>query len=199
MDKERLDRQFAFLLEMDKEKEIFRQNYIADGSRRENDAEHAWHMALMTILLSEYANEEIDVLHTVTMLLLHDLVEIDAGDTYCYDESGKETQEARELAAADRIFALLPEDQAVKLRAAWDEFEHGDTPEARFARSMDRIQPVMLNANNGRSWKEHHIKRSQILKRNEHTHLGSETLWEYVKENLLMPTFPVEDPFAEEN
>ena len=186
MDKERLKKQFAFFQEIDKEKEIFRQTYLADASRKENDAEHAWHMAIMTVLLSEYANEEIDVLKTVTMLLIHDLVEIDAGDTYAYDPEGKKTQEERERKAADRIFHLLPDDQADKMYALWEEFEAQQTPEAKFARTMDNIQPMMLNdASNGLSWDEHQVKLSQILKRNERTAKGSEQIWEYAKEEFL--------------
>ncbi|MCI5877992.1 MAG: HD domain-containing protein [Lachnospiraceae bacterium] len=186
MDKERLRQQFAFFKEIDKEKEIFRQTYLADASRKENDAEHAWHMAIMTVLLSEYANEEIDVLKTVTMLLIHDIVEIDAGDTYAYDPEGKKTQEERERKAADRIFHLLPDDQADKMYALWEEFEAQQTPEAKFARTMDNIQPMMLNdASNGLSWDEHQVKLSQILKRNERTAKGSEQIWEYAKEEFL--------------
>lgn len=186
MDKERLRQQFAFFKEIDKEKEIFRQTYLADASRKENDAEHAWHMAIMTVLLSEYANEEIDVLKTVTMLLIRDIVEIDAGDTYAYDPEGKKTQEERERKAADRIFHLLPDDQADKMYALWEEFEAQQTPEAIFARTMDNIQPMMLNdASNGLSWDEHQVKLSQILKRNERTAKGSEQIWEYAKEEFL--------------
>lgn len=186
MDKERLKKQFDFFKEIDKEKEIFRQTYLADASRKENDAEHAWHMAIMTVLLSEYANEEIDVLKTVTMLLIHDIVEIDAGDTYAYDSEGKKTQEEREQKAADRIFHLLPDDQADKMYALWEEFEAQQTPEAKFARTMDNIQPMMLNdASNGLSWDEHQVKLSQILKRNERTAKGSEQIWDYAKEEFL--------------
>ena len=186
MDKERLKKQFAFFQEIDKEKEIFRQTYLADASRKENDAEHAWHMAIMTVLLSEYANEEIDVLKTVTMLLIHDIVEIDAGDTYAYDPEGKKTQKERERKAADRIFHLLPDDQADKMYELWEEFEAQQTPEAKFARTMDNIQPMMLNdASNGVSWDEHQVKLSQILKRNERTADGSEQIWEYAKEEFL--------------
>lgn len=186
MDKERLKKQFAFFQEIDKEKEIFRQTYLADASRKENDAEHAWHMAVMTILLSEYANEEIDVLKTVTMLLIHDIVEIDAGDTYAYDPEGKKTQKERERKAADRIFHLLPDDQADKMYELWEEFEAQQTPEAKFARTMDNIQPMMLNdASNGLSWDEHQVKLSQILKRNERTADGSEQIWEYAKDEFL--------------
>lgn len=186
MDKERLRQQFAFFKEIDKEKEIFRQTYLADASRKENDAEHAWHMAIMTVLLSEYANEEIDVLKTVTMLLIHDIVEIDAGDTYAYDPEGKKTQKERERKAADRIFHLLPDDQADKMYELWEEFEAQQTPEAKFARTMDNIQPMMLNdASNGLSWDEHQVKLSQILKRNERTADGSEQIWEYAKDEFL--------------
>lgn len=188
MDKERLEKQFAFFREIDKEKFIGRQTYLSDGVRKENDAEHAWHMAIMTVLLSEYANESIDVLKTVMMLLIHDLVEIDAGDTYAYDEAGKATQRQRELAAADRIFAILPEDQGGKLRQLWDEFEERRTPEAKFARMMDNIQPMMLNdATDGKSWAERGIRLSQVLKRNAHTAEGSEEIWQYALETMLEP------------
>jgi len=148
-DMERLDKQFDFFREIDKEKNIFRQSYLTDGSRKENDAEHAWHAALMILLLSEYSNEKIDVLKTVTMILLHDIVEIDAGDTYAYDEDGKKSQRQREEAAAERIFGLLPKDQADKMRAIWEEFEERKTPEAKFARTMDNVQPMMLNDSSG--------------------------------------------------
>ncbi|MCD8191092.1 MAG: HD domain-containing protein [Clostridiales bacterium] len=185
---DRLQKQFAFILEADKEKFIGRQTYLSDGKRKENDAEHAWHLALMTILLSEYANEEIDVLKTVTMVLIHDIVEIDAGDTYAYDEAGKQTQRAREEAAAQRIFGLLPEDQGEKLRQLWEEFEAQETPEARFARTMDNLQPMMLNAaSDGKAWVEHGVHLSQILNRNQRTAEGSETLWKYAQERFLLP------------
>lgn len=186
--KERLDKQFDFFREIDKEKQIGRQTYLADGSRKENDAEHAWHMAIMTLLLSEYANEEIDVLRTISMLLIHDLVEIDAGDTYAYDDEGKKTQAEREAKAAKRIYGLLPKDQGHKMLDLWLEFEAQETAEAKFARTMDHIQPMMLNdASGGRSWQEHGVKLSQILKRNERTADGSQTLWDYARENLLEP------------
>ena len=186
--KSRLEQQMNFCFEIDKEKMITRQTYRSDGNSKENDAEHAWHMAIMTILLSEYANEEIDVLKTVTMLLIHDLVEIDAGDTYAYDEAAKLTQRDRELAAADRIYSLLPQDQGRKLRALWDEFEEQATPEAKFARTMDNLQPLMLNAGtNGKSWRERGIALSQILGRNKNTAKGSEKLWEYAYEHFIEP------------
>ena len=185
---ERLRRQMAFCMEIDKEKFIGRQTYLSDGERKENDAEHAWHMAIMTLLLSEYANEKIDVLKTMGMLLIHDLVEIDAGDTYAYDEEGKKTQRVREAAAADRLFGMLPEDQGRRLRSWWEEFDSGDSPEARFARAMDHIQPLMLNAaTNGKSWEEHGVHLSQILNRNQETSRGSERLWDYAREHFIEP------------
>lgn len=187
-EKKKLDQLFSFFCEIDKEKFIGRQTYLSDGNRKENDAEHAWHMAIMTLLLSEYANEEIDVLHTISMLLIHDLVEIDAGDTYAYDEERKKTQADRERSAADRIYGMLPEEQGKKLYDLWLEFEDRRTPEAKFARVMDNIQPMMLNAaTDGKAWEEHQVKLSQILKRNEHTAEGSKALWEYAKEVFLEP------------
>lgn len=188
-EKSRLQRQFEFCLEADKEKQIERRTLLSDGKRCENDAEHAWHAALMCVLLSEYANEKIDVLRTVSMLLIHDIVEIDAGDTYAYDENAKLSQNDRELKAADRIFNLLPEDQAKKLRALWDEFEAEETAESKFAHSMDNIQPAMLNnSTNGRVWEENKIKLSQILERNKITPEGSKKLWDYSLNNFIMPS-----------
>ena len=185
---DRLKQQLDFALEIDKEKNIFRQTHLSGHGRNENDAEHAWHMAIMTMLLSEYANEPIDVLHTIGMLLIHDLVEIDAGDTYAYDEEAKKTQRERELAAADRIFGLLPDDQAEYMRGLWDEFEERKTPEARFARTLDNVQPTLLNnASEGRSWEEKGVHLSQILKRNECTKDGSEKLWDYAFNNFIKP------------
>nr|WP_296116799.1 HD domain-containing protein [uncultured Eubacterium sp.] len=186
MDRERLERQFDFIKEIDKEKFIQRQTRLSDNVRRENDAEHAWHMAIMTVLLSEYANEKIDVLRTVIMLLIHDIVEIDAGDTYAYDEERQKTQHERESQAADRIYALLPEDQQKKMRDIWEEFEEAKTPEAKFAHTMDNLQPAMLNTvNGGVAWKERGIAMSQIMKRNVHTAEGSQDLWDYAYENFF--------------
>lgn len=188
MNEERIKQQFDFIREIDKEKLIGRQSYLTGAVRKENDAEHAWHMAIMTILLSEYSNEKIDVLRTITMLLIHDLVEIDAGDTYAYDEAAKATQTERELAAANRIFSILPEEQGKKLREIWEEFEERKTPEAKFARTMDNIQPMMLNANtDGRAWEEHGVCLEQILGRNSYTADGSEVLWEYAYKNFIEP------------
>jgi len=185
---ERLKKQFDFILEADKEKKIERQTYLSDSSRHENDAEHAWHMALMAILLSEHANEKIDVLKTVTMILFHDIVEIDAGDTYCYDPSAGATQKERENAAAERLYRLLPEDQGRKMKALWEEFEERRTPEAKFARTMDNIQPLMLNnATEGRSWKEHSVHIGQIMERNKRTGEGSEAIWKYAYDNFIKP------------
>lgn len=190
MEKSRLEKQFDFCREIDKEKFIKRQTYLSDGIHKENDAEHAWHMAIMAILLGEYANEDIDILKTVTMLLIHDLVEIDAGDTYAYDEEAKKTQGQREKIAADRIFGLLPEDQKEYFRGLWEEFEDGTTPEARFAHTMDNIQPTMLNAaTDGKAWEEHSVQLSQVLGRNKNTAQGSEKLWEYSYQKFISPYF----------
>lgn len=183
---DRLDKQFDFIRELDKEKFIGRQTYLTDGVRKENDAEHAWHMAVMTLILSEYSNEPIDILKTISMILIHDVVEIDAGDTYAYDENAKKTQAEREKKAAKRIFGMLPEGQREKFENLWIEFEERKTPEARFARVMDNIQPMMLNsATDGKAWEEHKVHLEQILKRNEITPTGSEKLWEYAKEKFI--------------
>ena len=185
---ERMERQFAFALEADKEKNIVRQTLISDGSRRENDAEHAWHAALMAVLLSEYANSGIDVLRTVTMLLIHDMVEIDAGDTYAYDEQAKLTQRDREEKAADRVFGLLPDDQRDSFRTLWEEFEACETAESRFAHAMDNIQPAMLNnATDGRVWLERGVRLGQILDRNRSTPEGSRALWDYSLNRFILP------------
>ena len=186
IDLERLEKQMAFIREIDKEKFIGRQTYLSDGKRKENDAEHAWHMAIMAVLLAEYSNEPIDVLRTVTMLLIHDIVEIDAGDTYAYGGTSKADQEARELEAADRIYNLLPADQAQYLYDIWREFEEQKTPEAKFARTLDNFQPCTLNdVTNGISWVEHGVHLSQVMKRNSNTASGSEALWDYQLHNMI--------------
>lgn len=188
MDEERLNRQFAFSEEIDKEKNISRMTYISDGTRRENDAEHAWHAALMAILLAEYSNEPIDVLRTVTMLLLHDLVEIDAGDAFAYDPSAQAAQHGKEVRAADRLYGLLPEDQGRYFRGLWEEFEAGTTPEARFAHVMDNLQPLMLNAlQKGRLWREQGVTLDQVLARNRITPNGSRSLWDYARRTYVQP------------
>lgn len=187
-DRERLQKQIDFIKEIDKEKMIKRQSYLTDCETHENDAEHAWHMAIMTLLLKEYANEEIDVLKTVTMLLIHDLVEVYAGDTYAYDEEGKKTQAEREAKAADKLYGILPEDQGEYFKSIWLEFEEQKTPEAKFARTMDCFQPLMLNdATNGRAWKEHDVRLSWVMNRNKNTRAGSEELWQFAKENFIDP------------
>ncbi|MBE6010587.1 MAG: HD domain-containing protein [Lachnospiraceae bacterium] len=185
----RLDKQFAFLRELDKEKQIIRQTYLADGSRLENDAEHAWHMAVMALFLSEYSNEKIDLLRTISMILLHDVVEIDAGDTYAYDEVAKKSQTDRERQAADRLFGLLPDDQGKHFKALWEEFEERKTPEARFAKALDNFQPLMLNAaSDGKSWEEHGVRLEQVLARNGRSKEGAKELWSYVYEHFIMPS-----------
>ena len=182
---ERFKKQIEFLTELDKAKKIGRQTYLSDGSRKENDAEHSWHLAIMAVLLAEHANKDIDILRTVTMVLIHDIVEIDAGDTYAYDVEGNSTKRERELKAADRIFNILPEDQAEYFRRLWDEFEAGITPEAKFAASLDRTQPVILtDKQGGKSWIEHSVTKSQISKRTENINKGSEMLGNFVKEAI---------------
>ena len=182
----RLERQMAFCREVDKQKEITRQTYICSGARRENDAEHAWHMALMAYVLKEYANEDVDLLKTMTMLLIHDIVEIDAGDTYAYDTKALKSQEEREAKAAERIFGLLPEDQGEYLKSLFFEFEEAATPEAKFAKALDNVQPVMLNdASGGRDWREKKLKISQAIERQSRTPKGSRILWEKVSKPML--------------
>ena len=185
---ERLEKQIRFIVEIDKVKNIFRQTYLADAGRRENDAEHSWHIALMAYLLREYAEEAVDVGKVMLMVLIHDLVEIDAGDTYAYDAESLKTQKAREDAAKENLYSLLPEDQKQELIALFDEFEAFQTPEAKFAHAMDHIQPLMLNAaTDGKSWKEHGIRLSQVLGRNQNTAEGSKTLWEYAYQKFITP------------
>lgn len=185
---ERLERIIRFCRLIDKEKSVVRRTYISDGSRFENDAEHAWHMAVMALLLSEYSSEKTDVLKVVSMLLVHDLVEIYAGDTFAYDTEGVKTQKQRETDAADRLYAQLPEDLSVKFRGLWDEFEAGHSPEARFAHALDNFQPLMLQAaTDGRAWKEGGRTLSEVLRRNAVTPDGSRALWEYAKEHFIAP------------
>jgi len=186
---QRMEQQFAFALEVDKLKNIFRQTRLSGHGRRENDAEHSWHIALMAYLFREYANEEVDILRVMLMCLVHDIVEIDAGDTYAYDAQGLETQAAREAAARERLYSILPEDQGAELAALFDEFEACETPEARFARALDNIQPMMLNhSNGGGDWREHGIAAEQVYRRQSRTRLGSERLFavadEVIRENI---------------
>ena len=179
----RLEQQIKFILEIDKVKNIFRQTYLADGNRKENDAEHSWHMALMAILLKEYAEEEVDVLRVITMILIHDLVEIDAGDTYAYDAEAGATKAERELQAAERIFSILPEDQGTYFRSLWDEFEAYESADSKYAHLLDNFQPLLLNdASGGISWREHQVKKKQIYKRNETVEETSERIWAKMKQ-----------------
>ena len=176
---ERLQKQLDFSLEIDKEKNIFRQTHLSGHGRNENDAEHAWHMAIMAYLLREYSNEPVDAAKVMLMCLIHDIVEIDAGDTYAYDEEGLKTQKAREDAAKERIFSLLPDDQKEELSSLFDEFEASETPEARFAHAVDNLQPLILNnSNDGSDWKEHGVSARQIYGRQKKTAEGSEKLFE---------------------
>ena len=180
---ERLKKQMEFIIEVDKLKDIIRQTNLTNGERKENDAEHSWHLALMAVFLSEYAKEPVDVLQVIKMVLIHDLVEIDAGDTYLYDEAGNGTKAAREQKAAERIFNILPGDQAEELFQLWQEFEDRKTPESKFANTLDRIQPVLLNdATEGRAWREHDVCIDQIMSKNEYTSQGSDVLWAYIQE-----------------
>lgn len=182
-EKERLEKQIRFIVEADRVKNIFRQTYLADGERKENDAEHSWHLAMMAVLLQEHMKEKADLAKVMTMVLIHDLVEIDAGDTYAYDEKGARTKREREVKAADRIFGLLPEDQGTYFRELWEEFEAYETPEAKFAHLLDNFQPLLLNdASGGKSWKEHGVHRAQPMKRNERIPETSETVWEKMLE-----------------
>ena len=182
---ERLKQQLDFALEIDKEKNIFRQTHLSGHGRNENDAEHAWHMAIMAYVLKEYSNEPIDVARVMLMCLIHDIVEIDAGDTYAYDAENLKTQKAREDAAKDRIFSLLPKEQKEELIQLFDEFEAFQTAESKFAHAMDNLQPLMLNnSNGGGDWKEHDVSAAQVYGRQEKTRLGSEKLFEVIDQVL---------------
>lgn len=185
MDRERLAKQIDFILEVDKEKNIERQTHLSNHGRRENDAEHAWHMALNAYLLKEYANEDIDIAKVMIMCLIHDVVEIDAGDTYAYDAEGLKTQKEREAKAKERIFGLLPEDQKEMMISLFDEFEAFETPESCFAHAMDNFQPFLLNdSNDGGDWMEHGVSISQVLGRQTQSAKGSKELSDYVLEKL---------------
>ncbi|MBR6716801.1 MAG: HD domain-containing protein [Oscillospiraceae bacterium] len=182
-EKQRFTEQIRFLVEMDKMKNIYRQTRVLHEDRAENDAEHAWHLAMLALVLSEYANEPVDLKKVLATVLIHDVVEIDAGDTYAYDEAGNATKAEREQKAADRLFGMLPDDQAKEMRQLWDEFEAFSTPEARFANALDRVQPLMLNfCKHGESWKIHGTKREQVENRNRVVRDGSEVLGDFVAE-----------------
>lgn len=178
---ERMEKQLEFALEIDKVKNVFRQTHLSGYGRNENDAEHSWHMAVMAYLLREYANEKIDVAKVMLMCLLHDIVEIDAGDTYAYDEEGLKTQKSRENAAKERIFSILPEEQKIEFSALFEEFEAYETPESKFAHAMDNLQPLLLNnSNGGRDWRAHEVTAMQVYGRQGKTKLGSEALFEVI-------------------
>ncbi len=186
VDKERLKKQMDFCREADLEKEVFRQSFLCSGSRRENDAEHAWHMALMAFVLEEYANEEVDILKVMKMLLIHDIVEIDAGDTYAYDVEMQKSQAEREEKAAERIFGILPDDQKQQMLDLFHEFEAEKTAESKFAKALDNVQPVMQNdASDGRDWREKGIRISQAVERQRKTAKGSQILWDEVSKPML--------------
>lgn len=179
----RISKQIQFIIEIDKVKKIFRQNHLADGSRNENDAEHSWHIAIMAFIVYEYFPEMVDMVKVLKMTLMHDLVEIDAGDTYCYDEIGGINKLEREQKAANKLYSLLPKDQAEEFLLLWEEFEECKTPEARFSAILDRLQPLLLNfMAQGKSWKANKISRDQVLKRNEIIKENSEVLWEVVQD-----------------
>ncbi|GAA1119155.1 HD domain-containing protein [Nocardiopsis metallicus] len=180
VDNERLNAQLRFILEVDKLKRVLRQNLLVDGSRRENSAEHSWHLALSARTFAEYAPEGTDIDRVTEMLLIHDIVEIDAGDTFLFDQVSTETQAERERAAADRLFPLLPEDQAVRARELWEEFEARLTPEARFARAVDRLAPMLANWHNeGGAWVRFGVTRAQVMEKVKMISEGSEALGSY--------------------
>ncbi|MDN5317013.1 MAG: hypothetical protein PWR08_1137 [Thermoanaerobacterium sp.] len=185
MENERLKKQIEFLKEIDKIKQIFRQTLLMDGTRHEDDAEHSWHLAMMAMVLSEYAKEKVDVSHVIKMVLVHDIVEIDAGDTFVYDEKGYEDKEEREKKAAERIFNILPQDQANEIKALWEEFEERKTPDAKFASALDRMQPIIHNYyTNGHSWREHGVKSHQVLERNKIVGEIAPELWQFINDIL---------------
>ena len=179
---QRLEAQIQFILEIDKLKTVLRQSSIISEDRRENSAEHSWHLAVMAILLAEHAAEPVDLYRVIKMVLIHDLVEIDAGDTFCYDEQGNLNKAEREQACADRILAVLPQDQASELRTLWEEFEARDTADSRFAAALDRLQPMLLNYHTeGAAWRRHGISMEQVQKRNSPMGEGAPALWQYAK------------------
>lgn len=183
--RERLEQQLEFVVEIDKLKGVLRETPLIDRSRRENDAEHSWELAVMAVVLAEYAGSPIDLPRVVTMLLIHDIVEIDAGDTFLYADEKTTTKSAREQRAADRLFDLLPEDQAVQLRQLWDEFEELKTPESRFAKALDRLQPLLHNYHSrGGTWQQPGVDYARVCDRKKVIGLGSPALWAYARELL---------------
>ena len=182
METSRFEQQMRFLVEIDQMKNVLRQTLLADGSRRESDAEHSWHLAMYAMLLSEYAPEPVDISRVVRMVLVHDLIEIYAGDTFCYDKEGNRDKAAREAAAADRLYALLPADQAGEYRALWEEFDRMDTPDSRFAAALDRIQPIINNyLTKGHTWKLGHVTSAQVYERMAPVKSGLPEAWKFVE------------------
>ncbi len=178
---EAVRQQLAFVIETDRLKQVLRRTHLMDGSRLENSAEHSWQIALMASILAEHAAEPVNLAHTIELLLVHDLVEIDAGDTFAFDSQGYLSKADREQAAAERIFGLLPNEQSMSLHALWEEFEAGETPEARFAVALDRLAPMLSNTlNNGGTWREHHITRAAILRRMDPIRTAIPILWPLV-------------------
>lgn len=187
-EKSRIEKIVDFCREIDKQKFVQRRTYLTDGKRMENDAEHAWHMAIMALLLPEYSNAQIDIHKVVSILLIHDLVEIYAGDTFAYDVEGQKTQKERENAAADKLFSQLPDDLNKKFRSLWDEFEIWETEEAKFAHALDNFQPLMLQAaTDGKAWQEGNRRLSEVMGRNARSAEGSQVLWEYALEHFINP------------
>lgn len=184
MDMERLKKQIEFIVEIDKLKSIYRRAVILDRSRNENDAEHSWHLAMMALILLEHANDKsIDLLHVLKMVLVHDLVEIDAGDVSAYDEEGQKEKQIRELAAAKRLLGMLPEDQRNELFELWQEFEERKTSESQFASAIDRLSPLLQNYyTEGYTWKKHGITLDKVISRNSQIGEGSENLWNFAQE-----------------
>jgi putative hydrolase of HD superfamily len=177
----RLDQQLSFVLEIDKLKTILRQTLLTDSSRRENSAEHSWHLAIMSFLLAEYATAPVDILRVVKMLLVHDLIEIDAGDTFAYDVAGNVDRAEREQRCAERIFGMLPEEQGRELRALWEEFDAFQTPESKYANALDRLQPLLHNSRTeGGTWRIHSVARDQVYRRMEPIRTAMPELWPVV-------------------
>jgi putative hydrolase of HD superfamily len=182
---ERLATQIRFILELDKLKTVLRRSYLLHEDRRENSAEHSWHVAMAAVVLAEHATEEVDVGRVIELMLVHDIVEIDAGDAIVYDAAAREAKAEEERAAAERIFGLLPPEQGERLRALWLEYEEGDSAEVRFARALDRLLPLLQNVHTGgRTWREHGIRKHQVLAHNAHVEKGSPALWEYIRDEI---------------
>ena len=180
-----LDSLFRFTAEIDKMTCILRQTLLIDGSRRENDAEHSWHLAVMAQIFAEYADEKVDVSHTVKMVVVHDLIEIYAGDTFAYDEEGKKSKEEREKASADKLFALLPERQAAEIRTLWEEFDSCLTADSHFANCLDSLQPFLHNTLTlGHSWQEHRVKKSSVLERQSVIQKYMSKVWPWIVKNV---------------